>query len=386
LNEDKSARYHRLRRRADVASLVWSAAVVGALAAGAGPWLRDLIAGLLRLLPLPAPILPWITLTLFVVTLSAALEIGHFPLAFYRGYVLEHRYGLSVEAPRAWIRQHVKGLALGFVLGLGVAGVVMWTMGRWPAWWWLAAAAVLSAGSVLLAQLAPVALLPLFYRFEPLSREALRARLMDLAGRAGGGVVGVYIWHLGARTRKANAALVGFRPTRRILLSDTLLSDFSDDEIEVILAHELAHHVHHDLWTAVAFETGLLLTSLLVSAKVLERVGPSQGIGADAAALPVLMLVGGVVSLMLAPVANTISRSHERRADLYALNLTGKPEAFESAMRRLGALNLAEERPSATTRFLFYTHPPLPERIQEARAWRPVASQGVYLSHWRDQQ
>jgi STE24 endopeptidase len=186
-------------------------------------------------------------------------------------------------------------------------------------------------------------------------------------------VVGVYEWRLGARTRKANAALVGFQGTRRILLSDTLLSDFSDDEIEVILAHELAHHVHRDLWIAVGYEAGLTLASLFLSAQVIERFGPGLGIGADPAALPLVMLVSGALSLMFTPLANAVSRGHERRADLYALNLTGKPAAFESAMRRLGALNLAEEHPSAAITFLFYTHPPLPDRIQGARAWRPVA-------------
>jgi STE24 endopeptidase len=353
---------------------MWSAVVVGALVAGGGPVLRDGIVSLVRFIPVSPALLPWLSLVMFVGAVSLAVELGQFPLAFYRGYVLEHRYGLSIETRGAWGRHHLKAVVLGFLLALIVAGLVIWAMDRWPIWWWLVSAAVLTAGSLLLAQIAPVVLLPLFYRFEPVSRDALRARLIDLARRAGTGVVGVYECHLGARTRRANAALVGFQRTRRILLSDTLLSDFSDDEIEVILAHELAHHVHRDLWIAVGYEACLLLASLFVSAELLERFGPGLGIGADPAALPVVMLVSGALSLMFTPVANIVSRSHERRADLYALNLTGKPEAFESAIRRLGALNLAEERPSAAITFLFYTHPPLPDRIQEAREWRPATA------------
>jgi STE24 endopeptidase len=308
---------------------------------------------------------------------AATLEIGHFPLAFFRGYVLEHRFGLSKETPRSWLRHHLKALSLGFCLALASAVIVLWTMERWPEGWWLGAGIALTAGSVLLAHIAPVVLLPLFYTFQPLARDALRNRLIELAARAGSRVVGIYQWQLGARTRKANAALVGFQRTRRILLSDTLLSDFSDDEIEVILAHELAHHVHRDLWTAVMFDAGVLLASLFASAQVLARFGQTLGIAGpgDVATLPVLMMVGGAISVAFTPIANTISRRHERRADRYALQLTGKSEAFQTAMRRLGALNLAEENPSRAITFLFYTHPPLPERIQHARNWRPVMAE-----------
>ena len=118
---------------------------------------------------------------------------------------------------------------------------------------------------VVLAQLAPVLLLPLFYRFKPLDRPALVERLLALAARAKTRIRGVFEWTLSAHTKKANAALTGMGHTRRILLSDTLLADYSDDEIEVVLAHELSHHVHHDLWRAVAVQAALLVRRLLSS-------------------------------------------------------------------------------------------------------------------------
>jgi STE24 endopeptidase len=238
--------------------------------------------------------------------------------------------------------------------------------------WWLAAGVTFAVVLIGLAQLAPVVLLPLFYDVTPLNRPELRDRLVALAERAGADVLGVFEWKLGDRTRKANAALTGIGRTRRILVSDTLLAEHSDDEIEVILAHELSHHVHHDIWTGIALETVLLVLGFYLSDRVLSAAAGSFGLTAkaDPAALPILLLSGGLVSLALMPLANALSRAHERRADLFALDLTKNVAAFVTAMKRLGATNLAEERPSALTQFLFHSHPPLEARIRAAQAWR----------------
>jgi STE24 endopeptidase len=224
---------------------------------------------------------------------------------------------------------------------------------------------------VLLAHVAPVALFPLFYRCEPLQRPALAQRLVALAERAGTKVLGVFEWKVSERTRKANAALTGIGRTRRILLSDTLLAVHSDDEVEVILAHELAHHVHHDIWKAMALETGLILLGFYVADRALGVAVGHFGLAAksDVAGFPLLLLAGGAVSLVLLPLANAVSRMHERRADRYALDMTGNAAAFTSAMRRLSAQNLAEERPSRWVEIFFYSHPPIAERLEAAQAW-----------------
>jgi STE24 endopeptidase len=220
-----------------------------------------------------------------------------------------------------------------------------------------------------LARLAPVLLLPLFYRFVPLERPALTERLVALSRRAGVPVLGVYEWALGAKTRRANAALVGSGATRRILLSDTLLADYSDDEIEVILAHELAHHVHRDIPKGLALEFFVLLGSfygahLALRALVhpLALTSPADPIG-----LPLVVLVVGAVSLVMTPILYAVSRLNERRADRFALVLTKRPDAFITAMRRLGSQNLSEENPSRATVWMFHTHPPIEERIVAAR-------------------
>jgi STE24 endopeptidase len=205
----------------------------------------------------------------------------------------------------------------------------------------------------------------------PVDRASLRARLIDLSTRAGVPILDVYEWGLGEKTRRANAALVGTGATRRILVSDTLLQGYTDDEIEVILAHELAHYVHHDIHKALIAEGALLLAAFYSASVVLAALWRVAGLGspADVAGLPLLLLAGGATMLAATPVVNALSRLHEQRADRYALTMTRQPAAFISALRRLAAQNLAEERPSTATLWLFHTHPPLEERIEVARTF-----------------
>jgi len=252
------------------------------------------------------------------------------------------------------------------------AALIVCSLIRWQAdRWWVLAAVVFTVIMVGLVQLTPVLLLPLFYEFKPLEREALVTRLVALAERAGARVMGVFEWRLSDKTKKANAALTGIGQTRRIIISDTLLAEHSDDEIEVILAHELAHHVHRDIWKGIALETVLIALGFYLADAVLTRFAMSFGLTGkgDIAALPLLLLAAGAVSLALMPVANAFSRAHERHADRYALEMTRNVPAFVSAMKRLGAQNLAEERPSRLVQVLFYTHPPISARIDAAQAW-----------------
>jgi len=311
------------------------------------------------------------SVALYVVLLACVIELVTLPFAFQLGWRLERKYGLSRETSGAWLRDQAKGFAVGLPIAVGAAEIVYFSARSWPQVWWVPAAGALTLGLIALAHLAPVLLMPLFVRVKPLDRPALSARLAALSARAGVPIVGVFEWELGARTSKANAALTGLGSTRRILLSDTLLASYSDDEIEVILAHELAHHVYRDLWSAVAVEAALLFMGAYAASVVLAAAGPALGLRApsDVAGLPLLLLTAGGLSLVLTPVARALSRRHERRADAFALRMTGAADAFVSAMKRLGAQNLAEEDPSALTRLLFHSHPPLGERIDRARAW-----------------
>jgi STE24 endopeptidase len=371
VNEDKSTRYQRLKRQVSVVSLLWMAAIlVGLVLTGSSAALRShaetWASGGPPLLAAP------LAVVLYVVGLSIVTEVLGLPLAFYSGFLLERRYGLSNERLGGWFKDQVKSLAIGLVLGSGAATLIYFFIRRSPGGWWLPTGTAFALVIAGLANLTPVVLLPLFYTVKPLGREDLRARLLTLAERAGARVLGAYEWGLGEKTKKANAALAGLGGTRRILVSDTMLAEYSDDEIEIVLAHELAHHVHGDIWKGLAFESALILAGFYLAAHVLEWTVLPLGLSgpADVAGLPVLLLAAGAVSLAMVPAAHAISRSYERSADRFALELTRNPGAFISAMRRLGAQNLAEEDPSKVAQWLFYSHPPLRERIAAAQAFK----------------
>jgi STE24 endopeptidase len=356
VNEDKASRYNRLKRRAGVSSLVLSAVfLVAMLASGGSVWLRDVT----------------VAIALYVLALALAHEALTLPIAFYSGWLLERRYGLSTIPMSTWLRDHAKAFGVGLLFSLLAAAAVYGSSRVLGPLWWVGVAGLFSLVAIAITNLAPVLLLPLFYRFKPLDRPELSARLLALARAQGIKALGVFEWGLGEKTTKANAALVGLGATRRIILSDTLLASYSNDEIEVILAHEVGHHVHRDLWKAIGFESALAFAGAFAADRLFVTVGPRLGITsvADPAGLPLLLLGAGAVSLVLVPLANALSRRAERRADRFALALTRRPEAFISAMRRLGAQNLADEHPSRLARALFHTHPPIPERVAAARAF-----------------
>jgi STE24 endopeptidase len=375
-NEDKATRYHRLQRRASVLATVLTAFVLAVLLISGG---STAIRGAVSAVSGQSFVL---TVIGYVVVLALVLELFQLPLTFYRGVTLERRYGLSTQTTARWWIDHVKAGAISLAFAVGAALLVL-SLIRWdPERWWIYAAFAFTLILVLLAQLAPVLLLPLFYTITPLTRDALRERLVALADKAGTHIAGVFEWRLSDRTKKANAALAGIGRTRRILLSDTLLAEHSDDEIEVILAHELAHHVYRDIWSAILVETVLIALGCFIADLVLGTFSASLGLEGkgDVAALPLLVLAAGAVSLTLMPMSNALSRAHERRADRYALTMTRNAPAFINAMRRLAAQNLAEEEPSRLVQVLFHTHPPITARIAAAREYeqgsgfRPQAS------------
>jgi STE24 endopeptidase len=371
VNEDKSARYHALRRRAAVAATVWSAALL-VLAAGTSLSVRlradaEGLAGLLG----PAGVRPFAVVLAYVAFLGLLHEAGAVPAALYSGYLLEHRYGLSTETLRGWAADQLKGLAVGGGLSLVGFSLLYLAMRTWPRGWWAVAGGGAVVVMIVLTRVAPVVLMPIFFSFRPLGRPGLRERLLTLSNRAGVAVMDICEWQVSDRTRKANAALAGLGRTRRILVSDTLLASYTDEEIEVILAHELGHHVHRDIWKAIGYQGAVVLAGFYLANRVLVALAPRLGwSGADdVAGLPVLLLAAGLLSLALLPVSNALSRGLERAADRFAFDLTDRADVFAGAMQRLAAQNLAEERPSLLARWLFYTHPPAAERVAAARRW-----------------
>jgi STE24 endopeptidase len=316
----------------------------------------------------------WFALLAVGASIAIPWQVFTLPLSYYSGFILPHRYELSTQTIKGWISDLIKGGLISMVLGIPLLIGLYGLIRTYPDTWWILAAGGFTLVTVLLAVLAPILLMPIFYKFKPLGEEYndLSQRLLALAERAGTQVRGVYSFDMSRRTRAANAGLTGLGRTRRIILGDTLLEEFSPDEIETVLAHELAHHVHKDIPLQLSFQSGFNFFAFYLAAQVFERVAISLNLSgaSDPGGLPVLALVFGVLGLVTMPVTNGFSRWREKLADQYALKTTEKPDAFESAMTRLANQNLADVDPEEWVVYLFYSHPPLRDRIQMAQVFR----------------
>jgi STE24 endopeptidase len=362
--QQRAKEYARLKRRIIALDMALGAGYVLAwLIFGWSSDLRDWLSGYTTN--------PWVLIAGFAAVFGLIYYLLDLPLSFYSSFILPHRYGLSNETLKGWVVDQVKGLVIGGLLGLIILQAIYAVLRAYPDTWWLWAGAIMLFFTVILANLGPVLLAPIFFKFEPLGDEhaGLAERLTRLAERAGTQINGVYKFDMSRRTKAANAALTGLGGTRRIILGDTLIKEFSEDEIETVLAHELAHHVHRDLPTGILVETastvvGLYLASLALNwgVRTLGFNGP-----ADPAAFPLFVLVIGLYGLVTMPLSNAYTRWRERRADLYALSSTGKGEAYASALARLANQNLADADPEPWVVWLLYSHPPLGERIALAR-------------------
>ncbi len=313
----------------------------------------------------------WLVVLAYLLLFGVATEILSCPLSVYSGWQLPRKYGLSHQSFGGWLADRAKGWLIGGALGLGMGELLYFGLRRLPDWWWLVGGAVYLLFTIVLANLAPVLIMPLFNRFTPIADAALRERILRLAERAGTRVRGVYSMDFSRRTSAANAFVTGIGNTRRIVLGDTLIDNYTPREIEVVMAHELGHHVHGDIWRGLAFETvatlvGLCIANLLLHASV-DAFGYRNV--SDVAAFPLLALILSLFGLVTMPLTNAYSRAREYAADDYALRLTGDAPAFITAMQRLGNQNLAEPEPPRWVVLLFYSHPPLPDRIRHAEGY-----------------
>jgi STE24 endopeptidase len=363
-------RYARQRQWLSVIDLTISAILLLILLfGGLGFALRDALAPLARWQPVSG----WHPLQIalyFLIIAAAALIIG-LPLRYYSGYVLPHRYGLSTQSFRSWVADALKGLMLSLPVELaGVLGIYL-LLAVVPTTWWLWTGLAILCFTVLLANLAPVIFLPLFFKLTPLPEGEVKRRALALAAAAGTRVRGIYSMNMSSKTTTANAMVIGLGNTRRIVITDTLLDRYTEDEIAVVVAHELGHQVHRDIPSLIVVQTLTTLCGLAAVNAVLHlvvrEVSFYHGL-ADPATMPLVGAALGVFALLFLPVTNGFSRLVEHRADVYALDSTRDPEAFIGAMTRLANQNLAELEPPHLVEFMLYNHPSIGRRLAYARA------------------
>src|SRR5258708_18656944 len=312
---------------------------------------------------------------LLLLVISKALGMG---LDYY-GFSLERRFGLSTQKLRSWVWDEVKGFLVGLVLGGVVVEVLYFTLRQCPQHWLELTSALFMVLFIVLAQLAPVVLFPIFYKFEPLENEDLRRRLVVLSERAGTRVRGVYRWKLSEKSKKANAALTGLGANRRIILADTLLDTYAPEEIEAVLAHELVHPAHRHILKSIMVQAAITFAGFWAANWVLHYAVDQHMFEelSDFANLPLLVLVSALLSVLLMPAMNAYSRFNERQADRYAFESIVSVEPFISAMNKLAEQNLAERTPSEWIELLFHSHPAISKRVAAAEAWSRTQGAGT---------
>jgi len=357
-------RYNRIHRWLSFADFVVGAAfLVILLATGWTDWLRDL--ALRRGFQNYA--LSVFLYLLFLLLISKAVG---FSLDYY-GFRLEHKFELSTQKFRSWLWDEAKGFLVGLLLAGVVVELLYFMIRQSPQHWWIISWVLFLGLFVVMAQLAPVVLFPIFYKFEPLENEDLRRRLVLLSEHAGTRVRGVYRWKLSEKSKKANAALTGLGATRRIILADTLLDNFAPEEIEAVLAHELGHHVHRHIFKSIIVQAAVTLLGFWIANFVLHYAVDHHMFEelSDFANLPLLALTATAISLLLMPALNAYSRFNERQADRYAFESIASVDPFISSMNKLARQNLAERTPSKLVESLFHSHPSISKRVAAAEAW-----------------
>lgn len=357
-------RLRTMRLRLSAARIAVFATMVSGLVFGGSGYLRDAVLSLRW----PA----WASTILFLAVLFALFAAIELPFAYIGGHRWERDCGLSSQTFLAWLKDVVKSLGLGLGASIVTGSILLWLLAVWPTGWWAIAWALGVVVSAVLGFLAPILLVPIFYRFRPLRDASLRSRFESLAAKANVPIVGVFELRASEKTRRSNAAVMGFGRTRRVIVTDTLLQDFSPEEVETVLAHELAHQKH---WDPIrGFLQGSLVSFLVLALAgwVYSIAFPSFGILSphDMAGLPLLAALLSVVSLPFRPLELFASRSREARADGFSLDLTRDPANFAGAMVKLHDRNLGVADPGPWERWLFYSHPSGRDRVEMARAFR----------------
>ncbi len=364
--QEKAKEYARIRRRLLLIDLAWNGLyAVLWLLGGFSYQFRDSLTVYTQS--------QWLLIAFFAMVYGGINTILSLPLNYYSDFVLPHRFGMSNETQSTWVGDQIKNLLISAPLGLIVIEIIYAFLRVNPDTWWLWGAGVMLVFTILLSILGPILIAPLFNKYVPLGEEHadLGQRLLALAEKTHTKVQGVFKFDMSRRTKGANAALTGVGKSRRIIIGDTLIEEFTPEEIETVLAHELGHQVNKDIPTGILINTLIILAGHYLADICLRwALGLFQFENiADIAALPLLTLVIGLFSMLTMPLLNAYSRWRERKADQFSLEITHKTQAFISAMSRLANQNLAEIDPEPWVVFFLYSHPPIRDRIAMASSF-----------------
>ncbi len=313
----------------------------------------------------------YLFIPIYVFIFTSLLTIITFPLNFYSGYVYEHKYGLSRHTKKSWFKDFFKSLILGYIFTIPIITALYFIMGTFAYWWVIAGIAALIL-FVFFDTIFPVIIFPIFYKTERFKDKKQRDRLLKMVKEAGAkNIENVVLAKESEKSVKANAMFAGLGKTKRIILFDTLINNFTPDETETVVAHELGHYVNKDVWRFIIIEAVKIFPVLFIIDFVLSSSVGLFGITgiADIAGLPLFLLAYNILELVLLPFVNTYSRKREMLADTFALDVSRKPEAQISTEKRLADLALGDDNPNPWVELFLFTHPSVSKRIKNVETW-----------------
>ena len=359
--EQQSKTYARIKNILFFVNLTISLVLIAlVLVTGLSPWLVNTLKNVASN--------KWIITILYAAIVIIISDFVFLPLSFYTEYILEHKYSLSNLTVLSWAWDHLKGLLLSLFLGVLAIFVLYLFLDKFTNTWWIWSFIAWVIFSFILGKLTPILLLPIFYKIVPLENEELTNNLIEMAKKAKTKILGVYKMDMSKKTKKANAMFTGIGSTKRIILGDTLLDNFSDQEIEVILAHELGHYYYKHIFWQLVFGSIIFLSGLYIADQALHLLNPMFGFSGvnDLAAFPLFVLILSIFFFLTMPLTNGFSRKCERQADKFALDTTKDKVAFISSMEKLADQNLADKDPPKWIEWLLYSHPAIKQRIKMA--------------------
>ena len=299
--------------------------------------------------------------------IGAVLDL---PFELYSTFRIEQRFGFNRMTWKMYFGDMLKTAAVGLLIGLPVAALILWIMGHTGGLWWLWAWAAWMGFNLLILVLYPTVIAPLFNKFEPLADESLKARVQALMTRCGFAAKGLFVMDGSKRSAHANAYFTGFGAAKRVVFFDTLLNKLSPGEVEAVLAHELGHFKHRHVIKRIVSMFALSLVGFALLGWLSGQAWFYNGLGVqasmnapnDALALLLFLLVVPVFSFFVSPLFAQLSRRHEFEADAYACaQADGRDLA--AALLKLNADNAATLTPDPLYVRFYYSHPPAGERL-----------------------
>ncbi|MCX7611396.1 MAG: M48 family metallopeptidase [Ignavibacterium sp.] len=308
----------------------------------------------------------YLAFIVFVFVYSIITSLFTFPLSFYSSYILEHKYKLSNQSLSKYFIDKIKSQIISIIIAIPVLILFYYLMKNYPETWWLFFSAAMFFISVVLAQLFPILIFPLFFKLKPIDDESLINVIKDLAEQTNFKFSNIYSFDLSSKTKKANAALTGLGKTKKIILGDTLLNLLSVDEIKTVLAHEIGHYKLNHIPKNILFSTVISFITFYLIAELYKNSLSFFGFESitQISAFPLLIIWGAIVGLFITPISNIISRKFEYEADNYAIQVTNMPESFKSALTKLFDKNLADKEPHPFVEWYFYSHPSYNKRLR----------------------